>query len=83
MSPSRSRTVAGTEPTEAGRESPCPKCGSNSVVRVEYGDPFAASRAAARVRAGKFVLGGCLSTPGTFYGPHREESRRVAEQVKA
>lgn len=51
-------------PTEAGREDPCPRCGSESVARIFYGYPDMSDDLRARISAGEVVAGGCMRRAG-------------------
>lgn len=56
------------EPTPLGRRGKCPRCGSRSVAKIEYGMPAWDSVLEAREKAGRIVLGGCCVTG---YDPNR------------
>jgi len=42
--------------------SKCPKCGSERVARILYGEPMGSEALMADLKAGRIVLGGCCIT---------------------
>jgi len=46
----------------ANKPSQCPKCGSERVARILYGEPIGSESLMADLKAGRIVLGGCCIT---------------------
>lgn len=44
--------------------SPCPRCGSLEVARIQYGEPAYSASLEADLDANRIVLGGCMAWEG-------------------
>jgi hypothetical protein len=48
--------------TSKSKPAKCPKCGSERVARILYGEPMGSEELMADLKAGRIVLGGCCIT---------------------
>lgn len=49
--------------TPAGRRRACPRCGSRSIARIQYGFPVWSDELGAQLASGTIRLGGCVVHP--------------------